>query len=179
MGCATPPILSDAGYKIIGRQHLYGLKRWEFQGRFAVRDASDSWTANISWQHQANTDRVKMSGPLGQGAVEIVLTGDHINIDRGDGDSELSDNPDELIKQRLGLFVPVKALRYWVLGLPSKGDRFKEIKDGFIQSGWSVSIPRQMKADNQLMPHKLVASNNETRLKLIIDQWRLNDRSAD
>ena len=178
-GCATSPILSDAEYKRAGRQHLYELERWEFQGRFAVQDARDSWSANISWRHQADIDRLKLSGPLGQGAVEIVLTDGHIIIDRGDGDAEFSDNPDELIQRNLGVFVPVKALRYWVLGLPRKGDHFIEIKDGFIQSGWSVSIPKLMKADDQLMPHKLVVANKETKLKLIVDQWKLNDSFAE
>lgn len=178
-GCAKPPVLSDVGYIRAERQHLYGLGNWEFQGRFAVRDARDSWSANINWRHQKNADRLKLSGPLGQGAVEIVLTDGHIVIDRGEGDLESSDDPDVLIRQHLGVFVPVESLQYWVLGLPHPDNHFMEIKEGFIQSGWSVSIPMLMQADDQLMPHKLVVANNETKLKLIIDQWVLNDRSSD
>ena len=174
-GCAKPPVLSDAGYIRAERQHLYELGAWEFQGRFSVRDATDSWSANIHWRHQENVDRLKMSGPLGQGAVEVVLMGGQIIIDRGEGDFERSDDPDGLIRSHLGVFVPVESLQYWVLGLPHPGNRFREIKEGFIQSGWSVSIPKLMQADDQLMPHKLVVANNETKLKLIIDQWELND----
>ncbi len=178
-GCAKPPVLSDAGYIRAERQHLYDLADWEFRGRFSVRDDADSWSANIHWRHQKNVDRLKMSGPLGQGAVEIVLTGGQIIIDRGEGDFERSDDPDDLIRHHLGVFVPVESLQFWVLGLPHPGNHFREIKEGFIQSGWSVSIPKLMQADDQLMPHKLVVANNETKLKLIIDQWVLNDRFSE
>lgn len=178
-GCAKPPVLSDVGYIRADRQHLYALSWWEFHGRFAVRDSSDSWSANIFWRHQRGVDRLKLTGPLGQGAVEIVFTDGHIVIDRGDGDIERSSDPDELIREQLGVFVPVESLQYWVLGLPHPGDQFLEFNEGFIQSGWSVSIPKLMQAEDQLMPHKLVVAKNETKLKLIIDQWVLNDRSSE
>ena len=178
-GCAKTPVLSDAGYIRAERQHLYDLADWEFRGRFSVRDDDESWSANILWRNHKNVDRLKMSGPLGQGAVEFFLTGGQIIIDRGEGDFERSDDPDDLIRHHLGVFVPVESLQFWVLGLPHPGNHFREIKEGFIQSGWSVSIPKLMQADDQLMPHKLVVANNETKLKLIIDQWVLNDRFSE
>lgn len=174
-GCASRPPASKAGYNQSARSHLYDIKTWAFQGRLAMRGEEESWSANIHWQYANEVDKIKLAGPLGQGAVSIVLTGNAISIDRGNNNPLASNNPDVLVRQQLGVFVPVQALRYWVLGLTQPEVEFNVLAGGFIQSGWTVHYPELVQFDNELMPRKIVVYKENIKLKLIIDQWVLND----
>ena len=171
--CSTITVVPDAKYVQAAREHLYTVENWEFQGRMAIRDQQESWSASLKWQHQKDADRLRLSGPLGQGGALIVLTADTITIDQGDGQIEYSEQPDLLIRQRLGIFVPVRAFRYWVVGLVQPGREFKEIADGFVQSGWTIRYMQFMQSGKELMPRKIIVTSNTTKLKLIIDQWEL------
>ncbi len=158
---------------------LYELEHWSFDGRLALTGQSDSWSANISWEHSPETEKIKLSGPLGQGAVIISLTGNVVTIDRGGDDVQSSTQAEEFINQQLGMFVPVRSLRYWVVGLPEPSQAYKDTDVGFNQAGW-LSEYKQMQfvKDDGAMPHKMMVMNNQVKLKLIIDRWIVNDTKA-
>jgi outer membrane lipoprotein LolB len=171
--CSTVTVVPGAIYELAAREHLYAVENWSFQGRMAIHSQQESWSASLQWQHQTESDHLHLSGPLGQGATQIILTADSIRIDQGDGQAEYSEQPDWLIRQRLGIFVPVRALRYWVVGLVQPGLEFKEIENGFEQAGWMIQYLQFMQSGDELMPHKIVVTKQNTKLKLIIDQWDL------
>lgn len=172
--CSVVPVKSDMHYSRAAMLPLYGLERWAFDGRLALTGQRDSWSANISWEHSPETEKIKLSGPMGQGAVIISLTGNAVTIDRGGDDVQSSTQPEEFINQHLGMFVPVRSLRYWVVGLPEPSHSYKDTDVGFNQAGW-LSEYKQMQVvkDNGAMPFKMMVMNNQVKLKLIIDHWVL------
>jgi len=172
--CSTAPIEPEIHYSKLTREHLYELERWSFEGRLALTGTNDAWSASISWGHEPDDERIKLSGPLGQGATVIQLTGDLVTIDRGDGKSQSSTQPEAFINQQLGMFVPVRSLRYWVIGLPEPTGAFVETVSGFKQSGWLIEYKQMKPVDDQSMPHKITITNERVKLKLVIDQWMLN-----
>ncbi|MGR9100665.1 MAG: lipoprotein insertase outer membrane protein LolB [Gammaproteobacteria bacterium] len=172
--CTTLPTHTTAEYSPAERLHLYLLETWSFQGRMAISSRTDSWSASIDWEHVAGVDKLRLAGPFGQGGVFVTIADNHISIDRGDGQIEFSDDPDALISRQLGLFVPVMALRYWVVGLVQPENRYERIDDGFLQSGWSVHYPQFVQAGDQLMPQKMRVEKDEISLKLVFDRWKLN-----
>jgi outer membrane lipoprotein LolB len=176
--CSTVPLEPEVHYSKIAREHLYQMERWSFEGRLALTGKNDSWSASINWGHRPDDENIKLSGPLGQGATVIQLTGDLVTIDRGDGQAQSSTQPEEFINQQLGMFVPVRSLRYWVVGLPEPTSAFVETAAGFIQSGWLVEFKQMQSVDNQLMPRKITVTNEQVKLKLFIDQWVLNVAKA-
>jgi outer membrane lipoprotein LolB len=177
--CSLVPVGPDAHYSRPAMVHLYELDHWSFEGRLALTGQKDSWSANISWVHSPDVEKLKMSGPLGQGAVIISLKSNEVTIDRGSGDVQSSTRTDEFINQQLGMFVPVHSLRYWVVGLPEPTSKYQDTNAGFNQSGW-LSEYLQMQAVNegQLMPRKMTVMNGKVKLKLFIDQWVLNDATS-
>ena len=176
--CSTAPVEPEVHYSKIAREHLYKLERWSFDGRLALTGKNDSWSANINWGHQPDDEKIKLSGPLGQGATVIQLTGDAVTIDRGDGHAQSSTQPEEFINQQLGMFVPVHSLRYWVIGLPEPTSAFVETATGFKQAGWLIEYKQMQPVDDQSMPRKITVTNEQVKLKLIIDQWVLNVAKA-
>jgi len=176
--CAIVPVEPEVHYSKIAREHLYKLERWSFEGRLALTGKNDSWSASINWGHRTDDEKIKLSGPLGQGATVIQLTGDLVTIDRGDGLAQSSTHPEDFINQQLGMFVPVHSLRYWVVGLPEPTSAFVETATGFKQGGWFIEYKQMQPVDNQSMPHKITVMNEQVKLKLIIDQWVLNVAKA-
>ena len=173
-GCATTPVEPEVHYVATAREQLYKLEQWSFEGRLALTGKNDSWSASINWGHRPDDEKIKLSGPLGQGATVIQLTGDLVTIDRGDDKPLSSTQPEAFINQQLGMFVPVRSLRYWVIGLPEPTSAYVATATGFKQDGWLIDYKQMQAVDNQSMPHKITVSNEQVKLKLIIDQWVLN-----
>ena len=173
-GCATTPVEPEVHYAAMAREQLYKLEQWSFEGRLALTGKNDAWSANINWGHRPDDEKIKLSGPLGQGATIIQLTGDLVTIDRGDDKPLSSTQPEAFINQQLGIFVPVRSLRYWVIGLPEPTSAYVATATGFKQAGWLIDYKQMQPVDNQSMPHKITVSNEQVKLKLIIDQWILN-----
>jgi outer membrane lipoprotein LolB len=176
--CATVPVGIDIPYSRATRAPLYQLDQWAFDGRMALNGPKDAWSASISWNHKANNEQIKLSGPLGQGATVIQLTEGFVTIDQGQGRVQSSVQPEEFINQQLGMFVPVRSLRYWVVGLPEPTQSFSETSGGFSQAGWRIEYQKMQTVGDQSMPRKITVMNDQVKLKLIIEQWLLDDTKA-
>lgn len=173
--CSTTQVEEGIKYSKSTREHLYDLGSWSFSGRLALTGKKDAWQANIVWAHDLGSDEIKLSGPLGQGATVIRLSSDEVIIDRGDGKVLSSRQPEDFISQQLGLAVPVRSLRYWVVGLPEPSTTFVLTTDGFVQSGWLIEYKQEQVVNSELIPRKISVTNEQVKLKLMIDQWGLND----
>ena len=172
--CASVTPVPEGAYTQAARTHLYDMQEWRLQGRLAIAAPKDSWSASIEWVHLPNGEKIRLSGPLGQGAVVIELAGDAVKIDRGGGNVQTSNHPEQFISQQLGLLVPLKSLRFWAVGLPESGRDFQETSDGFVQGGWLIAYKEMQKTGVETMPHKMAVSDEHVKLKLIVDQWDLN-----
>ncbi len=160
-------------YHLNERSVFYELKKWGFKGRLAVSDTKESWTASIEWTHTEEKDALKLSGPLGQSAIKIILTENSVILDRGEETVLQSSEINAFIEAQLGMKIPINSLRYWVLGLTHPDKSFVKLADGFEQEKWIIQYSQMQQIDKQWMPRKLKALQNKTRLKLVIDSWVL------
>ena len=176
VACATEPAILDGKYASTDKARLYNLQNWTLAGRLAISAPNDSWSANIEWRHQPNLEKIKLSGPLGQGAVLIELTGNAVKIDRGGGNVQTSNQPEQFINQQLGMFVPLQSLRYWAIGVPESNIAYQTTSDGFVQNGWLIAYKAMQQVNADMLPHKLAVSDARVKLKLIIDQWDLHGK---
>jgi outer membrane lipoprotein LolB len=173
-GCTTEIVAPETLYSKITRESLYNLEQWSFEGRLGLTGIKDSWQANINWQHRSSDEEIKLSGPLGQGATIIKLTGTLVTIDRGNDKIQTSLEPEAFISQQLGMFVPVRSLRYWVIGVPEPGSPYVEAGLGFRQAGWLIEYKQMQRVNAQNMPRRITVANEKVKLKIMIDQWILN-----
>lgn len=173
-GCASGPGVGQSVYSRQAQEYGYALRSWSLDGRLAVVSNKDSWSANLAWQHDKVLDQLKLSGPLGQGGAVIRLSKDYVALDRG-GTVQTSSQPNQFIAQQLGMFVPIEALKYWIVGLPEPNQSIIETEGGFKQGQWLVMYKEMQSVGNQLMPRKIMVSNDQVRLKVMIDRWNLND----
>jgi outer membrane lipoprotein LolB len=169
-GCASWPEHSDEVVYSAG-----GLQKWALDGRVGVRSRTDAWQADMVWAHDERQDRLRLSGPLSQGLVSIVLQRDLIYINEGDGHEHLAKDPDAALKARLGFSVPLKSLSYWVLGMPNPAEPSKPFSSegavGFEQQGWQITPSGRVDLEGRIVPDRLVVEGAGVRLKIIVDRW--------
>lgn len=174
--CSVVSVKPEGHYSRLLMLPLYELECWSFEGRLALTGEREALSANINWEHSPGADKIKLSGPLGQGSIVITLAGNVVTIDRGGGDVRSSKEPESFINQELGMFVPVRSLRYWVVGLPEPSLSFKDAGAGFNQEGWLTEyMQMQSITEDRNMPRKMTVINGQVKLKLIIDRWDIND----
>lgn len=176
--CASVSTVQEGFYSPEARYHLYNLHHWNLEGRIAITAPNDSWSANIQWLHLPNSEVIRLSGPLGQGGVVIELKDGSVKLDRGGGNVQISNDPEQFVNQQLGMFVPIQSLRFWAVGLPEPEEDFQATVDGFVQDKWLITYKEFQDVLPETLPHKMAVSNNHVKLKLIIDQWNLNEDKA-
>jgi len=173
--CALTPqqaLLDTDQLAQMRRQPL--LESWVLQGRLAVVDEKESFSASINWRHQAAADVIELSGPLAQGKVLITVSPDSVSIDDGDSPRRYQGDVNLIISEQLGVNIPVTALKYWVLGVNDPQQPYIELADGFMQNGWLIKFAELQPVGGELLPKKITALNQKTRVKLIVDQWSLS-----
>ncbi len=177
ISCAELPVQSTRPFDLTGRYYLYDKSEWSFSGRMAFSDKNNSISAAIDWKHQGEQDQLELSGPFGQGRTLIQLFGDKVVVDYGNEQRKYFGNVDELVARHVGISIPVSALKYWVLGLVEPDIEYDMFENGFLQAGWRVNY-QQMQTQNvgQVdMPKKIRVEQNEVKLKLIINEWDIQN----
>jgi len=158
------------------------LLNWSLEGRIGVHAARDSWQAELAWMHDLNQDRLRLSGPLSQGLVSIILQRDLIYINEGDGIDHLAHDPEAALKARLGFSVPLKSLRCWILGIPNNEAPWQPLatgpEGGFMQQGWRIIPSSAVTVEGYSLPGRLLVEGGGVRIKIIVDQWNPSSSTA-
>jgi len=184
-GCATTPRGIDLPPLDSWQQRqavLGAISDWQFKGRIAVKSGDDGFNGKLNWSQDGDAYRASVSGPLGMGTVR--LEGDDkavVLTDKDGARTEMQDAEQELYF-RYGWTIPVASLRYWALGIPDParpGDSETDAEGRLTrlsQGDWIVEISRYAEGGGQSMPRIMTATNPDTRVRMVIDQWIFLDR---
>jgi len=189
-GCASRPTVPGTGIDWAQRaDYLAQLPGWEASGRIAVKSGADGGQGSIRWVQQGANVRIALRGPFGAGAWQIDWTDDDLVVTGKAGEVTHAyagpDAVERFLTDQLGWSFPARSTRYWILGVadPRFANRAKFDADGWLialeQNGWVVSYDRFVAEQGRWMPRKIIMENEQARVKLIVDQWRLNFASLD
>lgn len=180
-GCAGRPVVELPELDTWDRRQavLAELDEWGFNGRIAVRSSEDGFNGKLRYAQADGDFEATLSGPLGIGTVQLAGGAGGLVYTDKDGVEMRFHDPDVELERRFGWNVPLSSLRYWALGIPEP-DRPAVTEVGeagrlasLEQAGWSVAFPRYRDAGGQAMPQRLVANNGDTRVTVVIDNWRI------
>ncbi|MCK5355046.1 MAG: outer membrane lipoprotein LolB [Methyloprofundus sp.] len=170
LGCSTIETYDARQGWVLNDQQGKDIRKWALQGRLVIK-SNDILTANIQWQHEDETDILKLFGALGIGAVLIEVNEHGIMLDTGQGEKQVSQEVDAFIAQQIGFVVPLTALRRWVVGAYLQGVPVLQQAQGFQQLGWQIRYNEYMQTPLGVLPRKIKISKDNIKLKLVIDQW--------
>lgn len=178
-GCAAQPRTPVPADWSSRRADLLALDAWRMTGRVAVAVDGEGASASIDWRQAGATSRLSLSGPFGAGALQVTLSPDGLRLEDGRGDYVEGEAARAILADRLGVDVPLGALRYWVMGMPAPDLAFVGAPgpDGrllaFEQAGWQVAIDRLSPAGGGVLPARLTAEHEGARLKLAVSRWEV------
>lgn len=164
---------------------LEKLNQWSIRGRFSLQSAEETWTGMLQWHTQQNKYRVQLSSPLGQGMIR--LSGDQHGalLELSNGAQYRDDNAETLFSDRLGWHFPLSSLLHWIIGRPQLQQEYSYTltPKGNItklhQQNWVIIYKEYYNDLSPVLPRRLVLTNQNLRIKLVVDRWTdLDDSSA-
>lgn len=178
-GCSVAPT-RDASRDFAANQQLLGaLTQWRVEGKIGLRHGEQGDSALLNWRQRGDAYAIRLSGPLGLGAVQIDGDAQQVTVRTADG-SHSAASPEQLVARLTGWQIPIGALKYWARGLPDPDLPIAEqqVSDGRLsllrQGGWSIEFNRYTQVDGYPLPARIVMTRPATRLTLLFKSWRLS-----
>lgn len=156
---------------------LRNLDQWALSGR-AAASGNFGLKGSLRWVQRGDRFTLDVRGPFGIGAARLDGTPQRVVV-RSGKQEWITQEPEELLLQEFGWTLPVRALRYWVVGLPAPGPvaDFQVDARGRItqlaQADWIVAYADYTAQPLIELPGQLRAEQGSTTLKLSIDRWDL------
>ena len=155
------------------------LTVFALDGRIAVHYRDHTTLANLHWRHDAVSDTLTLSTPLGQ--TVAVLTRDSQGVTLTDNRQHIHSAPtmEDLTGQMLGWRLPLQNLAYWIVGsaMPDLPYRLQtEPATGalqLIQSDWLITYKRWTALAGTELPANLTVSGQDMTVRLVVSNWRM------
>ncbi len=172
-GCATlQPAATQA------RPAREAIEAFRIEGRIAVRRAGESFSAGIDWRHDAQSDEIVVSGPLGQGLARLTSGGGVALLETADQKRYVAADLDGLSEKVFGTPLPVSGLGRWVLGRSAFGGVARVDAAGRLaglsEQGWVIDYLRYESEAPDALPELLQARREDVEVRLKIDDWGLS-----
>lgn len=153
------------------------IEAFRLEGRLAVRRAGESFSAVLEWRHDAQSDELVVSGPLGQGLARLTSGGGAALLETADRKRFVAADLDGLSEQVFGTPLPVSGLSRWVLGRSAFGgaallDAAGRLA-GLSEQGWTIEYLRYETEAPDALPELLQARREDVEVRLKIDSWSL------
>lgn len=181
-GCVAAPPPASRLDGAAARELLAGLGAFGFEGRVAVVRGAEGSQASLSWAQQGEESTLRLSGPLGIGAMQVQAGPQGLSIHTARGEQLQGEAARQALGALAGMEPAFAALRHWVLGLPAPGSLASEVLDAdgrlaaLEQQGWRVSFDEYREQPlgrvRVALPRRLAATDGSLRLRLVIDRWR-------
>lgn len=161
------------------QSQLSQVHSWDLSGKLAVRNSNNNGSGTLSWQQQHEQFDIRISGPLGQGAIQ--LRGDTREIELITSKQQLSSRqPEALMQQQLGWSVPLENLLWWIRGLPAPNGKYTlELGDDSLawkleQSQWQLEyLSYQTSRPGYKVPQRIRATGPEQlQLIIMVKDWQ-------
>lgn len=169
---APPQVLAPVAWEL-RLPALQQAGEWALDGRAAASIGKQGWQASLAWKQQGSTAELHLTGPLGLGASIVRLTPAGISIDG----APPGDDARQILQQRLGVDLPLKSLRFWLLGVPDPREastitrNTEDRAQQLVQSGWTVDIGRYLPVGGDWLPGQLTIQRDEVRVRIAVDHW--------
>lgn len=172
-GCAVAPRAPESG----AIPDPGSLRQWTASGRMAIAAGTDGGSGSFTWMQDDAETRLDLRGPLGTGAVRLVVTPGSLSLADGAGQTLDAEAARAELRSRLGADLPWNQLRYWMLGLADPGEAaiVREADSTpwrvIEQSGWRLAYQSFATVQGVNLPERFSAERESVRVRVIVDVW--------
>lgn len=179
--CVTTPnkpVIND-----VNTQHfkqLNQIKTYQLTAKIGVQMPKQGYSGSLKWQHKFDEDKIIVYSPVGSQVAVITQTARRATFKNNKGETFKASNAHDLIAEHLGWQFPVDALHDWLLARPknlSSTQHSFDKKGRLTQlntQGWSIDYAGYADWHGYHLPKKITLKNATVRLKIIANDWQLN-----
>jgi len=176
-GCAQFPGFSDKAPAV---RLAPAPAAFRLEGRVSVRAGEENFSGGIIWRRDAASEELLLSSPLGQGVAELRGDAHGVTLLDAKGHAHRASDAETLVRERLGMALPLRGLTWWVVGHPRPASPYQAEADAdgriaaLAQDAWRIEFSRYQAVGAHALPGKLVARRGEDlEVRLVVDQWEL------
>ncbi len=151
---------------------------WQLYGRVRMQNAGWAARAQLHWRQDEERYQVRLTGPFGSGSYAIAGDSRNMELTTPEGRVLRERHARALLRERLGESPPLKALRYWVRGLPAPGSPpaqperdAKGRLSSWEQQGYRIQVSAYRRVSGHELPERLEVRKGAWRLELRIRKW--------
>lgn len=181
--CAAPaPRVSDAEAQQLWElrlKALQALQTWALSGRIAIQSQDRGWNATVHWRQYPDVYDLRVIAPLGGGTLQLRGDASGVTAQTSKGEVYSAVDAETLLREQVGVALPVTSLRYWALGRPAPGEDAGQSLDGrgrlarLRQGGWEITYVSYRSIGDLELPDKIVLENGQLQVRLVVDRWDL------
>lgn len=161
-------------------QRLEAIRHWTCTGRVGASNGRDSLSASMRWVQNSDSYQIRLSGPLGQGLVDVTGSESGVSLRTGDQGTFFAPSPEVLLDEQFGWRLPISGLRYWILGLPVPDAKVSSREldvygriTRLEQSGWRIEYLEYLQVDGVDLPSRLELWHPELSARIAVRRWQL------
>ena len=160
------------------QQRVSELGDWTAFGRLALRAENDAWNVTMHWRQQGERYQIRLSGPLGQGAMELSGDESHVTLRTSSNEVRSAPDPESLLYDTVGWRVPLRGLQYWIRGLTQDAEAVSLLNldqagrlQRFSEGGWRVQYSRYAPVEGVELPTKVSLENPKISARIVVKRW--------
>jgi outer membrane lipoprotein LolB len=182
----TPPqrtikTAPDPGRWEAHQQSISAIHTWDASGRVAADLGGETASGSVDWSQSFDMVDFRFRGPFGVGGFQIQGDDDRLRVRTSRGDDFILEDPVEDMRMQLGWVLPVRAMRYWILGIPAPtSDGEGPLTMAFTtegelvaldQDGWRIDLSDYQDRAGHHLPGKVNMAGDGVELRFVIDSW--------
>ena len=160
------------------RELLADMEDWSAFGRVSISGDGPAWSSMLEWRQNAEHYLLRLTEPLAAGGAELEGNGRRAELRTSDYQTHRGRQPDALLQRHLGFSLPVRGLRYWLLGRARPEAPIDEVfidTDGrvlyFDQDGWRVEYGGYALSGATEMPTRVTLTRDQQRVSIVLSSW--------
>ena len=175
-GCHNQPTLPNSGLRL---QPLSRIQHWQVSGSLSIQQGKRRELIRYRWQHEHQTDRIRLSGPLGIHATTLTVKPQSATLQRTHHATLTAKSVDQLIYSKQDWPLPIQAMRYWIRGLLAPGLHTNWQRDtqghntAVTQQQWRVHWLQYRYVGGYRLPKLMTLQRDQIQLRLSCNDWRL------
>jgi len=160
---------------------LAAFTTWRALGGLSI-DSEKRGVINASFSWNVDIDRfsIKLFGPLGLQQYEVSEDAFGAEL-IADGDKLRGFTAEDLLRQALGVNIPLTQMQSWIVGLPDDATQVERDRIGRLgnivhiddleDTEWEIEFVRYRKFDELDLPRTIVVNGDDIVIRLSIRKW--------
>lgn len=160
---------------------LAPLTHWTLTAHIGVSNGRDGGSGDLSWEQNGEAFQFTVRAPVTGKTWRLSGDAGHAVLEGVDPQPDSGSDAQQLLGDRLDWDVPLHDLGSWIRGMRAPASTATvqydehDLPAVIEQDGWRVEYRDWFVDRNPPLPRKVFASRADARVRLVIENWNVDD----